>query len=163
MIAWFVAVALAAPLDLNAADAASIAALPGIGLIKATNIVAWRERYGPFLRWEDLDDVPGIGAPSLVALKPFARVVPPIAKPSGSTPTVPVFPVPVATLTLKFDPNSASEAELAEIPGIGATRAKAIVEDRQVHGDFSSCTDLERVPGVGPATVATIAERCVLP
>lgn len=53
------------------------------------------------------------------------------------------------------DVNSASAAELEALPGIGAAKAAAIVEERQVR-PFSSVEDLERVRGVGPALVAEL-------
>lgn len=49
--------------------------------------------------------------------------------------------------------NTASETELETLPGIGNTKASAIVKYRQRHGNFSSIEDLDRVPGIGPATI----------
>lgn len=53
------------------------------------------------------------------------------------------------------DVNSASAAELEALPGIGAAKAAAIVEERQVR-PFASIEDLERVRGIGPALVAEL-------
>ena len=53
------------------------------------------------------------------------------------------------------DVNTASAAELEALPGIGAAKAAAIVEERQVR-PFASIEDLERVRGVGPALVAEL-------
>ena len=52
-------------LDLNAATAAELTGLPGIGETLAERIVAYREREGPFSCLEDLLDVPGIGEATL--------------------------------------------------------------------------------------------------
>jgi competence protein ComEA len=54
-----------------------------------------------------------------------------------------------------LDVNSASAAELEALPGIGAAKAAAIVEERQVR-PFASIEDLERVRGIGPALVAEL-------
>lgn len=54
------------PVDLNAADAGALTALPGIGPVLAARIVAYRDSAGPFRRIEDLEAVPGIG-PATVA------------------------------------------------------------------------------------------------
>lgn len=52
----------AAPVDINRADAASLAAaIVGIGEKKAASIIAYREANGPFARIEDLANVQGIG------------------------------------------------------------------------------------------------------
>lgn len=55
----------AAKVDLNTADVEELASLPGVGDVLAARIVAYRERYGPFMTIDDLDAVSGIG-PSLV-------------------------------------------------------------------------------------------------
>ena len=46
--------------------------------------------------------------------------------------------------------NTASAAELERLPGIGATRAQAIIDCRQERGAFSSVDELMRVDGIGP-------------
>lgn len=56
VIAW------AGPVDLNTADAATLAReLKGIGPARAEAIVAWREANGPFRSPEELVRVQGIG------------------------------------------------------------------------------------------------------
>ena len=45
--------------------------------------------------------------------------------------------------------NTASEAELDALPGVGPSTAKAIVEDRERNGAFSTLEDLMRVSGIG--------------
>jgi competence protein ComEA len=58
--------ASAGPIDINTADAATLAsAMNGVGEKKAATIVAYREAHGPFQRVEDLSNVNGIG-PSTV-------------------------------------------------------------------------------------------------
>jgi competence protein ComEA len=54
--------ALAGPVDVNTADAATLSAeLQGIGLSKAEAIVEYREANGPFKSADDLILVKGIG------------------------------------------------------------------------------------------------------
>lgn len=50
---------------LNAADAGALEQLPGVGPVLASNIVAYRERNGPFEAIEDLLSVSGIGEAKL--------------------------------------------------------------------------------------------------
>jgi competence protein ComEA len=58
--------AFAGPVDVNKADAATIAKeLNGIGLSRAQAIVAYREKNGNFRTIEDLRKVKGIGAKTL--------------------------------------------------------------------------------------------------
>jgi len=54
--------ALAGPVNVNTADAETIAAeLNGVGLSKAKAIVEYREKHGPFKSPDDLSLVKGIG------------------------------------------------------------------------------------------------------
>jgi competence protein ComEA len=55
-----------APVNLNAATAADLDGLPGIGPVLAQRIVDYRLQQGPFTSVDQLDDVPGIG-PALFA------------------------------------------------------------------------------------------------
>jgi hypothetical protein len=57
---------------------------------------------------------------------------------------------------LAIDPNRADAATLATLPGIGPGRAAAIVEARR-QGRFGRLEDLDRVPGIGPRTLAGLA------
>jgi competence protein ComEA len=57
---------------------------------------------------------------------------------------------------LPIDPNLADAATLETLPGIGPSRALAIVEARG-RQPFRRIEDLERVPGIGPRTLAGMA------
>lgn len=59
----------------------------------------------------------------------------------------------------KIDINTASEAELCGIPGIGATRAAAIVAYRQERGNFTSIEEIMNVSGIKEGTYAKIKDR----
>ncbi len=54
------------------------------------------------------------------------------------------------------DINTASQAELEVLKGIGPAKAKAIVEYRNERGLFSSVDDLEKVSGIGAGTLKQI-------
>lgn len=63
-------------------------------------------------------------------------------------------PTPIAR---RIDLNAATAEQLALLPNIGPARAAAIIADRAKHGPFLSLDDLDRVPGIGPRTIADLA------
>lgn len=154
--------------DLNTASAAEIARLPRVGPGLARRIVSDRSTRGPFHTLADLDRVPGVGAGILRDLQPWvvqgggaaAGGVGATAGP-GAGGLLGVAPLPSAPpgppAGAPVDLNLATEAELLRLPGIGPTRARAIVAYRQSRGSFASVEELVRVPGVGPATLARLA------
>ena len=53
----------AAPIDINTADAATLAtSIKGVGAARAEAIVAYRDQHGPFATVDDLANVKGIGS-----------------------------------------------------------------------------------------------------
>ena len=57
-----------------------------------------------------------------------------------------------------LDLNSASEEELARLPGIGEKRARDIVEYRIQNGPFSSVQDLLNIDGIGQKTLDSLLD-----
>jgi competence protein ComEA len=71
LLAW------AGPVDINSADAETIAAeLNGIGLAKAREIVEYRKKYGPFKSAKDLSLVKGVGEKTVERNLDNIRVTP---------------------------------------------------------------------------------------
>jgi competence protein ComEA len=54
--------------------------------------------------------------------------------------------------------NTASQAELETLPGIGPVLAQRIIDYRENDATFSSIEDIQNVPGIGPATFEDIKE-----
>lgn len=63
----------------------------------------------------------------------------------------------------RLDPNTSSEVDLRRLPGIGPSKAAAIVAERNAGGPFLDLQDIARVPGIGPTTVAALAPSLSLP
>jgi competence protein ComEA len=62
------------PVDLNAADAAALETLPGVGPATSAAILEWREQNGSFRSVDDLLGVSGIGEKTLEKLAPLVTV-----------------------------------------------------------------------------------------
>jgi len=57
-----------------------------------------------------------------------------------------------------IDINTADAMELTTLPGIGPSKANAIVEYRKAHGPFKSIEDLIKVKGIGAKTLNNIKQ-----
>ncbi|MBF8221746.1 ComEA family DNA-binding protein [Halomonas sp. 328] len=68
-------------------------------------------------------------------------------------------PLTLAQEMAPINVNQADAEMLAELPGIGAAKAQAIIEDREANGPFSDPDDLTRVSGIGPATVEAMRDQ----
>ena len=99
-----------------------------------------------------VDPPVGVAAGSLTGPSPPAvpGAVPPAAVPGGAS--------PAALVNL----NTADQATLETLPGVGPVTAAAILEWRTQHGAFSSVDELLEVSGIGDATLAEIAPHVTL-
>jgi competence protein ComEA len=61
-----------------------------------------------------------------------------------------------STLPLIVDLNRATATDLDRLPGVGPATAKAIIDHRTRNGPFASVDDLLKVKGIGPAKLAEI-------
>jgi competence protein ComEA len=61
-----------------------------------------------------------------------------------------------------LDLNSATEAELDALPGVGPSRAQAIIEHRTKNGSFTSVDELRNVKGIGDKTFAELKPLLVV-
>jgi competence protein ComEA len=62
-----------------------------------------------------------------------------------------------ATAGGKVNLNTATQAQLEELPGIGPTFAQSIIAERQRRGGFRSVNDLRSVRGIGDKRFADLA------
>jgi competence protein ComEA len=56
--------------------------------------------------------------------------------------------------------NTATQAQLEQLPGVGPSIAGRIISYRNEHGKFSSVDGLDEVKGIGPKKLADIAPYC---
>ncbi|MGM0914542.1 MAG: ComEA family DNA-binding protein [Pseudomonadota bacterium] len=69
---------------------------------------------------------------------------------------------PLGAMAQEVEPinvNTAGAELLAELPGIGPSKAAAIIEDREANGPYASAEDLTRVSGIGDGTVANLEDQ----
>ncbi len=59
----------------------------------------------------------------------------------------------------RVDINAAGLEELMSLPGIGAVRAQAILDDREANGPFRYPEDLLRVKGIGEGVLGGILDQ----
>ena len=153
-------------IDVDVAPAAELVRLPRVGPSLAKAIVADRTAQGPFGGLESLGRVRGVGPGLLRAIESHVRFSGPAPAPGlvrasaarGAGQSAAVGSQDPgqdgAVGRGRLDLNLAREEDLIRLPGIGATKARAILGTRQrLGGRFSKVEDLLQVPGVGPKTV----------
>lgn len=62
----------------------------------------------------------------------------------------------------KVNINHATIAELTQLPGIGETRARQIVEHRDKHGYFTELTQIMEVSGIGEGIFSNIKDHITI-
>jgi competence protein ComEA len=147
-----------AAVDVNSAAQTELETLPGIGPSKANAIIEYRSSHGPFQNLNDLDQVPGIGPATLANIGPLVSFS---GKVAAATPGASATTTSSGSATRRaVNVNVASQSELESLPGIGPSKAAAIVAFRNKNGAFKSCDDLDLVNGIGPATLANLSASC---
>ena len=68
-------------------------------------------------------------------------------------------PAVVETAEEPVDINTAGLEELMTLPGIGETRAQAILDDREANGPFRYPEELLRVKGIGEGILGQILDQ----
>jgi len=83
-------------------------------------------------------------------------LVPPRPPPGATAAAGAAAPV---TPGVPLDLNTATPEQLDELDGIGPATAQQIVDYREANGGFGSIEELDRVPGIGEARLASLREN----
>jgi competence protein ComEA len=142
------AAAPATPRTLVVIDVVGAVRDPGLyRLPQGSRIADALARAGGATRKADLDLV-NLAAP----LADGSQIVVPsrsAAASAGSGPSSPAGPVHL---------NSATEADLDALPGVGPVTAQKILDYRQQHGAFGNVDELDAIPGIGPKRLDQLRE-----
>lgn len=123
--------------DINQATADQLALIPQVTPRLADNLLAYREKYGRFGDWSEVEKVQG-----------FNRAI--------------VRKVDDVGYLGRLNVNAASADQLRGIRGIDSDLASNIVQYRDRAGRFSSADELLQVLGMDPARLDTIRSQIVL-
>ena len=120
------------------------------------------EAAGGTTRDADLDGL-NLAAPVVDGERvyvPVAGEVDPASVPARPVPGVATGGTDDATnrAGVPLDLNRASASEFESLPGVGPATAASIVDDRERNGPFATVDDLDRVPGIGPAKLAALRD-----
>ncbi len=124
-------------MDVASNGVEALKVVPGLTDQVASAIVAERLARGPFHEVAELKRVPGMSKAAVERVRPFVTT-------GDAAPAGPI------------DLNAADAPAFEKLPGIGPSLAARIVADRAARGPFKTVDELDRVSGVGPATLERI-------
>ena len=149
-------------ININLANEAQLAAMPGMNTNKARAVIEYRTTNGNFKSCNDLVKVKGIGDKTVAKFADMC-VVDSGTEVANAAPT----PSPVAAATpVEAAPgminiNSATLEQLKAM-GLPKNMAEKAFNDRNTNGPFKSCKDITRVKGIGDETYKKIADKCTV-
>jgi competence protein ComEA len=161
--------AAAGRIDLNHADHAQLLQLPGVGEHTAERIEEYRLSHNGFHNVDELRQVHGVGPATLARLRPYIDADAEDVLEDGMDAVPPrkgdalkgVKPAARQAVTgtkkgdaLKepIDVNHATATELQRLPGVGPAMSSRILLVREQR-PFRSVEELRRVPGIGAKTL----------
>ena len=110
-----------------------------------------------------------LGGVTVWGQQPAGTTTPPATTPPAAATPVPAATAPKATApaeakatAAKVNINTADEAGLMSVKGIGEKRAKAIIEYRQKNGPFKTVDDLTKVKGIKAKAFSRIKDQVTI-
>lgn len=174
--------------DVNSADLETLETLPGVGPATAKRIVSGRP-FNSLSDLEKVKGLSKAKVDELkdkVTFGPVAASEAPLSKSSQAHRTAPSsgnvgaasagsrgtvegagaeHSAKASSSTAKLAPgqqiniNTASASELEQLPGIGPTKAQAIVDYRTQNGNFKSIEDIEKVRGIKAGVFSKVKDH----
>jgi competence protein ComEA len=154
-------------INVDEASLPELTRLPRVGPRLAKVILADRTEKGSFGSLAGLDRVAGVGPGLLKLIEPhvvFSQAAGPrsgkvVSNTAQDECLSGVSASQPGCPVLPLNLNTASITQLDSLPGIGPAKAAAILQYRQEHGPFNSIEDLAKVPGFGPGAMARLQPR----
>ena len=149
--------------NINTITAEQFQMFPGIGETRASDIIAHRRSVGSFAAVDNLTDVSGIGATTLATIREQFCLV--VGEGAGAPVSAPAQGENGAQPGAEgcFNINTITAEQFQTFPGIGETRANAIVAHRRDAGAFAAVDNLTDVSGIGATILSNIlAEVCLV-
>lgn len=81
---------------------------------------------------------------------------------SGGRETIEIKRLGSQEYVYQLDINEANWVEWMQLDGVGDVLARRIVADREENGPFTSIDDLDRVKGIGPATLERLRPHLMM-